>query len=440
MPSQIKYPLAASQNSANDNAWIDVAEIKTDNSTGAVVSESTIGHGIQGSGTTTVFSHLVTVSDFGFTIPSGATIQGLTVKLRAATSVVQETTSAPSAKYYLNLAQNGTPVGSSTDAALTTGGTYVTYTWGGASNMLGTSVTPADINASTFQVQLYTELNCPYSAEFDNGEWINFLGSSVTIDADYISLEVTYLEPKELDVTVGTFALSGVSPGLQYHRRMSADVGAFSHTGSTADFRRTYRTILFAGSFVLTGQAVAVQRDFTLNPVAQTYNLASIDTNFLRTRIASFDAASFTWSGQTNNLYYNRRFIIDLANLAFTGIPAGLVTNVTLSTDWFQYTGVGYVFEVDSQSFTYTANTANINRGFGVVADTRNIAVSSVETMLRKDTLFTTTVQTYVYTGQTVAFSRGKSFTVASGDFILNSAGVVLRRTSDNGNLLVFFL
>ena len=253
-------------------------------------------------------------------------------------------------------------------------------------------------------------------------------------------MEVHYLEPKELDAETDAFDLVGVDATLQYHRRMSVAVGAFTVTGSDINVRRTYRTILFAGTFALTGQTILARRAFSLNPVARSYVATFNDTSFLRTRIFAVNSDSLALTGQANDVYYNRRFVLDLANLQLTGNAASLISAVTLSTDWFQYTSVGYVFEVTSQTFSYTPNAVNLNRGFGVRADTRNINVSGIDALLRKDTRFVTTVQTYSVIGQDVLFSRGKAFITDSGVFTVNSPGAILRRTSDNGNLLVFFL
>jgi len=440
MPSQVKYPLTASQNSANDNAWISVDEIKTNNNTGAVVSESTIGHGIQGSGTDTVFSHLLTVSNFDFSIPSGATINGLTVTLRASATVAQETTSAPTAKYYLNLAQNGTPVGSSPDGSLTTSGTYATYTWGGATNKLGTSVTPSDVNASTFQVQLYAELNCPYSAEFDNGEWINFFGSSVDVDADYITLEVHYTEPKEIDVVAGSFALTGVNANLLFSRRMTADVATFTCTGSALGFRRTFRYITSSTSYAWSGIDAGLARNRAVFGDTANFALTGTDTNLRKTSVLVADTRSYALTGIDANTLYHRIAGADATTYALTSINTGLVGLTTLSTDWFQYTGVGYVIEANAGSYTLTGIDADLKRGFVIQPVVRTYAVNGIDVGLRRALLATTVTGTYTLSGIDNAFSRGKYFNAEAGDYLLNSPGVILRRTDTGGNLLVFFL
>lgn len=91
-------------------------------------------------------SHYLKVTNFGFTIPSTATITGVTVAIErkyTTFAVVDDT---------IKLVKGGTVVGTNKSAGATwpTSDTYATF--GSSSDLWGTTLTYADVNASNFGV------------------------------------------------------------------------------------------------------------------------------------------------------------------------------------------------------------------------------------------------------------------------------------------------
>jgi hypothetical protein len=115
-------------------SWASPNNISTGGSTTCSLSATQITNALNGTG-------------FGFSIPSVATINGIQVVVQAKES---NTSSGSSQDNSAKLMKAGSVVGSNlaVGTALATSGTTLTY--GGSSNLWGTSWTPADINNSGF--------------------------------------------------------------------------------------------------------------------------------------------------------------------------------------------------------------------------------------------------------------------------------------------------
>jgi hypothetical protein len=196
MPSQLKYPNLVTEGSGG-TAWSSRDSVKTDNSTGASVYGSTYGHGTPFFGVEFFNSNTLTLSDFGFTIPSGSVIDGVVIKVKGSASTSTET-SPPSGSFVVQTALSGTNNGNSQGNSLTNDNGYTTYTYGSSSNKLGITLSVSDFNSSSFQIKLDASLSVPYdyeSVEIAPGFFVDvFYGSDITANFDYVSVEVHYTE------------------------------------------------------------------------------------------------------------------------------------------------------------------------------------------------------------------------------------------------------
>lgn len=122
------------------NAWSNPGNIVSSNNLDAFVSNMVI----------TETSEILAATIFSFAIPDGSTIDGITVEVEAADTG----TSSDAGITLVRLTKNGTSgVGSDLESGtqgLTNTDTY--YTWGGVSELWGTTWTVAEVNASTFGV------------------------------------------------------------------------------------------------------------------------------------------------------------------------------------------------------------------------------------------------------------------------------------------------
>jgi hypothetical protein len=129
--------------SVGNEAWQEVENAKTQDGTAAV---AVLGVGITA-------SHYLKATNFGFAIPSGATIKGVTVSILGkgeAESIADNRVRIVKGgviKETVDHAQPNTPAGWWSHA-------WVWRTYGGSADLWGQAWTPADINGSTFGVAL----------------------------------------------------------------------------------------------------------------------------------------------------------------------------------------------------------------------------------------------------------------------------------------------
>lgn len=116
-------------------------------------------------------------SNFGFAIPSNATILGVTVKVNASES------GTGSSNYVPQLMSNTTPtlIGLAKSAVSVNGTTKVTSTNGGTGDLWSATLTPAIVNNSGFGVAIWST------------DTVN------TLSIDWVSISIRYSLPQEFD-------------------------------------------------------------------------------------------------------------------------------------------------------------------------------------------------------------------------------------------------
>ena len=121
------------------------------NPTNALVSDSTYTTAtIAGRFSGNDFSEYLQVRDFGFAIPSGATIDGIVIEIRAYRSSAWTDGSG----FYV---MKGSNFHGSSNTSFPTSVAYTTY--GTSSSLWSTTWTPAEINDSGFGVNIFAECN-----------------------------------------------------------------------------------------------------------------------------------------------------------------------------------------------------------------------------------------------------------------------------------------
>lgn len=142
--------------------WSNVSNAATSNDTYATVTTND-----------SETSNLLAATNFGFSVPADATIDGITV-------AVEGKVTGGSGQTPFSVTKNGT----SAAVAYGGGGSFTstdsTVTRGGPSNLLGTTWTPAEVNASTFGVLVYS-----FTDEF---------ASARTASIDHVTVTVHYTE------------------------------------------------------------------------------------------------------------------------------------------------------------------------------------------------------------------------------------------------------
>jgi large repetitive protein len=168
MADQYKLPTSVSDDGSGDNLWVNPNNVKlADNNLATSALDPTNGSGISG---------ILTLTGFGFTIPTGATINGIFVIPSQKCSINTPITGA--VDLTIRLVKAG--VAGGTQKADTVNHYPTTLTerpQGGATDLWGTTWSPAEINAADF--------GCEFAAQS-----VLFFNSTVSVN--YILLIVFY--------------------------------------------------------------------------------------------------------------------------------------------------------------------------------------------------------------------------------------------------------
>lgn len=197
-------------------AWSNPSNATASDNSYAIVS-------IVGAGA--LSSHYLKATNFGFTIPSTATVVGITVTKEGYFS------GSGGGNSNARLVKGGTPSG---DVKINGFGAESVITVGNSSDMWGLTLTPDDVNASDFGVVLYTDM---------------FAGSNCSIGIDHITITVTYN-----DSITATSSLASVN------RRLAvAKAGVNVMTATSPNdfiFHSGYNTFKILKQGTLTSQTV----------------------------------------------------------------------------------------------------------------------------------------------------------------------------------------
>lgn len=162
-------PGTAANVNVTGTAWVNINNIKAVD--GAVATSGDLDDGI-----TTDYA---LATNFGFSVPTGATIVGVTVQINCYTDRVFDGSFVPGG-IFANLYNNLTIGSQKQDYSNMGAGSLATVTFGSGSDRWGATLTPAIVNASTFGVAVQAYGNgigdvAPYFAYID-----------------YVKMQVTY--------------------------------------------------------------------------------------------------------------------------------------------------------------------------------------------------------------------------------------------------------
>lgn len=178
-------PTAGPNSPSAASGWTNSTLVYSSNDSYAVTGRSTSG-----------YSPVLAVTGFGFGVPAGATIDGITVNVegKASASGVASNYCYISDTY---LTKNGTDgVGAAaTNTKWTTSDT--TRTLGGAADLWGETWTPSEINAATFGVLLKM--------------WFVSPVGTLQCSIDHVAITVTYSTGAAVPVLLHQLRQQGIS-------------------------------------------------------------------------------------------------------------------------------------------------------------------------------------------------------------------------------------
>lgn len=149
-------------------------------------------------------THILKATNYGFSVPANATIDGVELSVER-----QQSTATDVHDQTLKLLVGGTQVGSNKAAVGSWPTTEASATYGGPTDLWGTTLTPSDVNGSTFGAALQAALTTSNSvAKVDNVRitvYYTTAGSAAFTDADAnTNFSLPYVSHFGLDSLINT--------------------------------------------------------------------------------------------------------------------------------------------------------------------------------------------------------------------------------------------
>ena len=140
-------------------------------------------------------SEYLEATNFGFTIPIGSTINGITVEIEKVSPTLTDE--------IVTLVLGGVNIGSNYALATNWPAPEAYVTYGSCTDLWGTSLTPTDINNSTFGIRLaYTKTICPacfsYTPEVDHIRIT--VCYTVSLPIDLLNFRATVLDNNKVNI------------------------------------------------------------------------------------------------------------------------------------------------------------------------------------------------------------------------------------------------
>lgn len=142
-------------------------------------------------------THYLVATNYGFAIPAGATINGITMVINRQVASTSNMTDNS-----VKIVKGGTITGTNLASGSSWPNSFGTATYGGPANLWGTTWTPADINASNFGVAI---------------AGTSTSGSTRQVDVDYIRITVTYTLPGSLNWYTVSSGGSSIGSGSSFN-------------------------------------------------------------------------------------------------------------------------------------------------------------------------------------------------------------------------------
>lgn len=139
--------------------------------TGNITAEDSSPAGVSGKSAT---SHYLTATSFGFAIPTGSTIDGITVEIRKRR--LGDLQSAPS-DVQVRIIKGGAIGATDRSSAVAWGTSYAYTTYGSSSDLWGETWTVTDINATDFGLALAVSFG---AGKFNSGAQVDAVRITVT--------------------------------------------------------------------------------------------------------------------------------------------------------------------------------------------------------------------------------------------------------------------
>lgn len=293
-------------------AWTNPGNVVSDNATDATCAAG-------------ASSQYLIARNFGFTVPSIATINGITVRVEASEH------SGGTESLNARLQDDSAALIGSSKANTISGTGKSVYTYGGTADVWGATLTPTILNDADFGVRLW------FTTAHD-------------VRVDFVTLAVEYTVAYSLVIDSATYAITNNDVGVLIGWLSSIDQATYSITAN--DITLVYDS----GGYDL--------------PIEfASYSITTNDIGLLNNRLIPVDQAQFDITNQDVSLLNSKVIPVDTASFSLTTNDLGVLNNrlLQVSQTQFDITNQDILFSttkaivLDSQIFSLSTNPITLS-------------------------------------------------------------------------------
>jgi len=233
-----------------------------------------------------------------------------------------------------------------------------------------------------------------------------------------------------LTCAAGSYALSGQAVALRISRSLVAGQGSYALTGQDVALLRLYTLTAAQGSYSLSGQALALTVGRQLAAGQGSYALTGQSVGLLASRVLAAGQGGYTLTGQAVGLSYTPlgsfTLLADSGSYALTGQAVGLLASRVLAAEAGSYGLSG-----QAVGLTYTPAGAS----YTLTADSGSYALAGQAVSFSRSYVLTAAPGSYGLTGRDVTLSYSGAPPISIADMVRTARGVArlaIRGTSRN--------
>lgn len=385
-------------NDGGDNAWSSPTNIQSDDSSYASVA-------LGGA----AYSQALYAKNFGFSIPTGATITSIKFTVKRKASMRDCIT-----EYHIIMCDaSGSPSGS--DKADTS------TKWSDANETIEkpSGATPGDSTywGLTLTPELVNDADFGLKISARNTNMLN----QQTAYIQYVSCTVTYTVPATLTANSGSFEITGTSCSLLKSSIIVPDAGEFSLSGDAADLLNSRLLSCGLGEYSLSAAGAGLVRSRIISVASADYSLAGNPISLLASRRLGCVSGEFSL------------LAADAVGLLKSSIlSAGIGEYLLSGTDvMFELTASGaYILAAYSGAFEIAGTNADLLKSSLLSADAGDYSISASISNLYATRIIYAGAGSYNIAGTNASLLRSIRLAALVGTFSTASSSASLLKNS----------
>ena len=386
-------------NDGGDNAWSSPTNIQSDDSSYASVA-------LGGA----AYSQALYAKNFGFSIPTGATITSIKFTVKRKASMRYCIT-----EYHIIMCDaSGSPSGSDkadTSTKWSDANETIEKPSGatpGDSTYWGLTLTPELVNDADFGLKISARNTNMYMYQ-------------QTAYIQYVSCTVTYTVPATLTANSGSFEITGTSCSLLKSSIIVPDAGEFSLSGDAADLLNSRLLSCGLGEYSLSAAGAGLVRSRIISVASADYSLAGNPISLLASRRLGCVSGEFSL------------LAADAVGLLKSSIlSAGIGEYLLSGTDvMFELTASGaYILAAYSGAFEIAGTNADLLKSSLLSADAGDYSISASISNLYATRIIYAGAGSYNIAGTNASLLRSIRLAALVGTFSTASSSASLLKNS----------